>query len=197
MTRIIIVRSCLTDFDEEGRIKGTLDIPLNAEGNRQAAKAALELADQDISTVYFSPNQSAEQTAKVLAKSIGIKAKSLKNFQNLDQGLWQGKLVDDLKEKQRKVYRQWQGQPDTICPPEGEMVSDAQQRIKTVLDKLIKKHTNQVIALAAPEPLTSLLRCYLEQSEVGDLWQTICQCGSWLTIDVEPKQLATMAANQT
>lgn len=197
MTRIILIRSCLTDFDEEGRIKGTLDIPLNAEGSRQAAHAAAELADQDISVVCFSPNQSAEQTAEVLARSLGVKTKSLRNLQNLDHGLWQGKRVDELKEKQKKVYRQWQEQPDTICPPEGEMVGEARQRIKTVLDKLIKKHKNQVIALVAPEPLTSLVRCYLEQSDIGDLWETICECGSWLIVDVEPKQLATMAANQT
>jgi broad specificity phosphatase PhoE len=197
MTKIILIRSCLTDFDEEGRIKGTLDIPLNAEGNRQAANAALALADQDISIVCYSPNQSAQQTAEVLAKAWGVKAKSLKNMQNLNHGLWQGKRVDELREKQKKVYRQWQDQPDTICPPEGEMVSEALDRIKTVLDKLIKKHKNQVIALVAPEPLTSLVRCYLEQSDIGDLWENICECGSWLVVDVEPKQLATMAANQT
>ena len=35
-------------------------------------------------------------------------------------------LIDDVKRKQPKVYRQWQEQPEIICPPEGEMLSEAQ-----------------------------------------------------------------------
>lgn len=186
----------MTDFDEEGRIKGTLDIPLNHEGNEQASQAATALSEQEIAIVYCSPSQSSEQTANVLAQSLDVKVKPLKNLRNLNQGLWQGRLVEELKEKQKKVYRQWQEQPEMVCPPEGEMVSDAQQRIKASLDKIIKKYKNQTVALVVPEPLASLIRCYLEQTEIGDLWEAICECGTWQVIDVEPKQLATMAANQ-
>lgn len=193
--RIILLRSGATDFEEEGRIKGTLDIPLNAHGNKQAFKAAAALADQDVKTVYYSPCQSAQETAMVVADGLEIKAKPLKNLQNLDHGLWQGKLIEELKEKQKKVYRLAQEQPTSVCPPEGETVVDAQMRVKAVIDKLIKKHKNQVVVLVAPEPLTSLLHSYLRQTEWEDFWDQVCECGSWLTIDVEPTQLAEMAHN--
>lgn len=197
MTRIILLRTCSTDFDDEGRIKGTLDIPLNQVGSEQAAEAAAALLSEDVSIVYFSPCQAGEETANAVAVVLGVKSKPIKNLQNLDQGLWQGKLIDELKEKQKKVYKQLQEQPETVCPPEGELVSDAQLRIKPIIDKLIKKHKNQVVVLVAPEPLTSLLHAYLLQTELGDLWDPTCDCGGWLAIDVEPKQLASMAPNQT
>ena len=199
MTRIILLRSCSTDFDDEGRIKGTLDIPLNKKGNQEAVQAASDMAEQadDIAVVYYSPYQAAEQTAEVVAVKLGVKVRPLKTLQNLDHGLWQGMLIEELKEKQKKVYRQWQEQPETVCPPEGETVTVTLIRVKTALDKLIKKHKNTTIVLVAPEPLTSLIRSYLEQSELGDLWETINECGSWLVVDVEPKRLAAMAANQT
>ena len=196
MTRIILLRSGSTDFDLEGRIKGTLDIPLNDAGNEQATQAAKALAPESVTAVYFSPCQSAEETAKVVASGLGLKAKGLKNLQNLDQGLWQGKLVDELKEKQKKVYKQLQEQPETVCPPEGEMVSEAQLRVKSVIDRFIKKHRNQVVVLVTPEPLTSLLHSYLAQEELGDLLESVCDCGSWLSIEVEPQQLGSMVANQ-
>lgn len=197
MTRIILVRPGSTDFDEQGRIQGTLDVPLNHQGNDQAHQVLAELTAQGIQVVYCSLCQSAEQTANLIADGLGIKSRTLRNLQNLNQGLWQGKRIDELKEKQKKVYRQWQEQPETVCPPEGEMLSSAQQRVKTALDKLIKKHNNSIIALVAPEPLTSLVRIYLEQTQIGDLWECACECGSWRTIDIEPRQLAGMAANQT
>ena len=112
---------------------------------------------------------------------------------NLDHGLWQGMLIEELREKQRKVYRQWQEQPETVCPPEGETVTETLVRVKTSLDKVIKKHKNQTVAIVAPEPLTSLIESYLQQSEIGDLWETISECGSWLVFDVEPQKLAEMA----
>ena len=170
---------------------------MNAQGNEQASQAATALADQTVTVVYFSPCQGAEETANVVAQELDVKAKVLKNLYNLDHGLWQGKLIEEIKEKQKKVYRKWQEQPETVCPPEGEMVSEAQGRVKAALDKLVKKHRNQVVVLVAPEPLTSLMDSYLQQTDLGDLWDTVCSCGKWLTIDVEPKQLATMAANQT
>ena len=197
MTRIILLRSGATDFDQEGRIKGTLDVPLNQQGNDQALRAAEELADEDIEVVYCSPCQPAEQTAELVAEELGVKAKPLANLQNLDHGLWQGKRIDEIKEKQRKVYRQWQDQPETVCPPGGEMLGEAQARVKAALDKLIKKHKNRVVALVAPEPLISLVRNYLEQSQLGDLWECICECGSWSSVEVEPQQLAARPANQT
>ena len=146
------------------------------------------LAPENVTAVYFSPCQAAEETAKVVANGLGLKAKALKNLQNLDQGLWQGKLVDELKEKQKKVYKQLQEQPETVCPPEGEMVSEAQLRVKNVIDRFIKKHRNQVVVLVTPEPLTSLLHSYLAQEELGDLLESVCDCGSWLSIEVEPQQ---------
>lgn len=197
MTRIILIRPGSTDFDQQSRIQGTLDVPLNHQGKDQAHQAIAELTAQGIQIVYCSPCQSAEQTANLIADGLGIKAKAVRNLQNVNQGLWQGKLIDELKEKQKKVYRQWHEQPENVCPPEGEMLSSAQQRVKTALDKLIKKHNNSIVALVAPEPLTSLVHIYLEQTQIGDLWECTCECGRWKSIDVEPRQLAGMAANQT
>lgn len=196
MTRIVLIRSGSTDFDDEGRIKGTLDIPLNKKGNQQAVQAADELTSLDgdpIACIYFSPYQAAEQTAEVVAEKLDVKSRALRTLANLDHGLWQGMLIEELREKQRKVYRQWQEQPETVCPPEGETVTDTLLRTKSAFDKLIKKHKNQTVAVVAPEPLTTLIQCYLQQSEIGDLWETTCECGSWSVSEVEPKQLAAMA----
>ena len=59
MVRVILIRPGTTDYDEQGRIKGTLDIPLNEFGNYQIARTANELADLGIEMVYSSPCQAA------------------------------------------------------------------------------------------------------------------------------------------
>ena len=187
MVRIYIVRPGATEFDEQGRIKGTLDIPLSQYGSGQVSRTANELAEQGIEVVYAAPCQSAEETAGLLAEKLGARQKKLTKLKNLDHGLWQGKLIDDVKEKQPKVYRQWQEQPETVCPPEGEMLEEARSRVHASIDRLVKKHRKGCIALVLPEPLASLARCHLENGDLGDLWQAETECGTWVQLDIQPQ----------
>lgn len=185
MLRIVLVRPGSTDFDEQRRIKGTLDIPLNENGTNQAAQAADELETLNIEVIYTSPCQSAVQTAGRLNETLCVKTKRLDALRNLDHGLWHGKRIQEVKQTQPKVYRLWQDHPETICPPEGETLQSAQQRVRKVLKRLLKKHTQGVIALVVPEPLASIARSSLEQSELGDLWKSECDFGGWELIEVQ------------
>jgi broad specificity phosphatase PhoE len=186
MLRIYLIRPGSTDFDEQGRIKGTLDIPMNANGSSQACRIAAELEGEAIEVIYTSPAQSAMQTAETLALSLKVKCKVLDKLQNLDHGLWHGKLIEEVKQRQPKVYRLWQEQPEVVCPPEGETVASAQERIRTTMKRLLKKHKSGVIALVVPDPLASILRCCIQHSELRDLWKAECDCGRWELLDLPP-----------
>ena len=104
---------------------------------------------------------------------------------NLDHGLWQGMLIEDVKSKQPKIYKRWQESPENVCPPEGEMLSDARERIQAVLAKLAKKHKEGVIGLVVPEPLASLVCNVVRQDRLSDLWQAT-EGGRCETIFLEP-----------
>ena len=51
MPRILLVRPGSTDFDEQGRIKGTLDIPLSEAGSLQVTRIVQELRETNIDQV--------------------------------------------------------------------------------------------------------------------------------------------------
>lgn len=191
MVRIVLARPGSTELDEQERIKGTLDMPLSDHGNRQIVKTARELAAVDIQVVYTSPCQAAFETGRAIGEFLGVKVKQLDKLQNLNQGLWQGKRIDEVRRKQPKIYRRWQDNPETVCPPEGEMLEQARDRIQSTLTKLLKKHKNGVIALVVPEPLASLIKNFLDGAKLGDLWKVECDCGSWEFIDVESKAIVT------
>jgi broad specificity phosphatase PhoE len=182
--RIVLIRPGSTDFDEQGRIKGTLDIPMNARGATQATRAADELGGTPIELIYTSPGQSAIQTAETLAASLKVKYKVLDKLQNLDHGLWHGKLIEEVRRRQPKVYRRWQEQPESVCPPEGETLASAQTRIRNTMKRLLKKHKRGVIALVVPDPLASILRCCVERSELGNMWKAECDFGGWELLEL-------------
>lgn len=190
MLQIVLIRPGSTDYDHQGRIQGTLDIPLNDQGTREVEQIIHETRSLGIEAIYCGPCQSAFQTAAALADAIGVKLNKIDALHNMDHGLWQGMLIDDVKRKQPKVFRQWQEQPRTVCPPEGEMLSEAQARVEAALGKILKKYKHGMIALVMPEPLASVVRGGLSNSEIGDLWKGSSVCGKWEVISLEPRDLA-------
>ena len=185
MLRILLIHPGCTEYDQQGRVQGTLDIPLCEDGRQEVEALIGELSGRPILAIYSSPSQSALQTAETLAAAHDLKVKTLDKLVNLDHGLWQGMLVEDVKTKQPKVYRQWLEQPETVCPPQGETVLAAKQRVQAALAKLIKKHkTDELVAIVVPEPLASIVRHVLRHDELGDLWHSSEEAGKWELIEV-------------
>lgn len=185
MARFVLIRSGITEYDQQGRVQGTLNIPLCEDGRQDVERLADQLRGQPIEAIYASPSQSALQTAEVLGQVFDRKVKVIDKLANLDFGLWQGMLVADVKAKQPKVYRQWLEQPEIVCPPQGETLAAAKQRVTAALAKLVKKHKpEELFAVVAPEPLASIIRNVVRQDAWDDLWQ--CRNGkpNWQLIDV-------------
>jgi probable phosphoglycerate mutase len=191
MTQIVLIRPGTTDYDAQGRIQGTLHIPLNPDGRQQVLASVEWLRGKSLLALYSAPCQSARETAELLGEGLNIRPKTLDRLQNLDHGLWQGMLIDDVRRKQPKVYKQWQEHPETVCPPEGEMLSDVEERVAAALDKLLRKHRFGAIALVAPEPLASLIRERLAGGEVGDLWKACGCCGRLEVFNIQPQVRGT------
>jgi probable phosphoglycerate mutase len=191
MLRIVLIRPGSTDYDQQERIQGALDIPLSAEGVSEVGRLAEELRMQGLELIYAPRYEPARQTARLLADGLNVKLKRLDRMQNLNHGLWQGMQISEVRHKQSKVYRQWQEQPENVCPPEGEMLSQAEERVRACMTKLLRRHKEGVIALVLSEPLASLVRHFIKQDELGDLWKAIGSHGCWEALEVEPaKSLA-------
>jgi broad specificity phosphatase PhoE len=190
MLTVILIRPGSTDFDEQGRIQGTLDVPLNQHGGDEVARLVEELRSSGMGAVYHAPCASAQQTAEALAAALSLKPKRLDQMENLNHGLWEGMRVEEVKRKHPKVYRQFQDQPDSVCPPQGETLDTARARVQATLRKLLRKHRDGVIGIIVPEPLARLVRSQLNRSELGDLWTAGEEHGRWEAIEVEPALVA-------
>ena len=165
MLKLILIRTGETEYECQGRVQGTLDIPLSEDGRLQVEKVASELRNTPIDACYAGPCRATQQSAEILADELKLKPKTIDNLRNLDHGLWQGMLIDDVKVKQPKVYRQWLEHPETVCPPEGESLQVVRERLQKALTKIAKKQKQGTAAVVVAEPVTSLLRnCLLYTS---------------------------------
>ena len=198
MIEVLLIRPGSTTFDREGRIKGSLDIPLSAEGKAQADALSRSLAEVKLDCLYVAPCESALHSAERIGDRNFCKQKTLDCLRNLNHGLWQGKLVSEVRRLQPKVYRQFQEHPADVCPPEGETVQAAHNRIKAMIAKLKKRHSGGRIGLLVPQPMASIVRYALVGGSLGDLWKSELDFGTYETLILQPQPalagLSTMAA---
>tara|TARA_B110000495_G_scaffold126162_1_gene109773 strand:- start:859 stop:1455 length:597 start_codon:yes stop_codon:yes gene_type:complete len=181
--RILLIRAGATDLDDQDRIVGSLDMPLSSDGEREARAIARDLAGVGIVAIFSAAGLAAQQTARQLSRSGEVRVRVEENLVNLDYGLWHGKSRSEFKENQPKLYRQWQDNPDSICPPDGEPVEVVRERVKATLKKIRRKHKTGTIAIVAPDPLLSILRSELEGTEVRDLLDVRCEEDTWCDVD--------------
>ena len=185
MLRIILIHPGATSYTPEGRIQGNLDLPLSEQGQTEVAQLAEQLRNLGIQLLYAPESEPAWETAQRLGSLLGLKVKKLERMENLYYGLWQGMAVEEVRHKQPKVYRQWQEQPEIVCPPEGEMLAEADARAQAAIGRLIKKHREGVIGLVLPEPLASLVRRTLTGQPLGDLWKALGLHGDFEILEID------------
>lgn len=100
MTRIAFVRHGLTEWNRARRFQGRTDIPLAPEGFEQAADAAARLATLGPWTrIITSPLQRAEQTAEVIARTLGLTVAGRdEDLVERAYGEAEGRVIDEVRE---------------------------------------------------------------------------------------------------
>jgi probable phosphoglycerate mutase len=157
MSEIVLIRPGCTDFDQQNRIQGSLDLPLNLRGRAEVHDIVDQLQGLPLEMIYTSPSEPAHSTAEAIGGNLGIPVKESDDLRNLNQGLWEGLQIDEIRRKYPKVFKQWEESPETICPPEGEPIESAIERIRKALRKPLKRKFS--FAIVASEPLATLISC--------------------------------------
>jgi broad specificity phosphatase PhoE len=176
---IILVRAGATELDAQGRITGALDVPMCVEAEAHIERTAAQLSFFSIDVVYTADCDSARQTAKILSGKRKVKIKVSPVLSNLDCGLWHGKRIEEVKQTQPRLFRKWAEMTDGVCPPDGETLADARERVEQFLTRIRKKHASGTIVIVAPQPLLSVIRGCLDPGAAAEPWTTIPESGKW------------------
>ncbi len=183
VSTVLLVRPGATDFDDQGRIKGSLDIPMSDHGRQQVTSLTEQLAEVRVKTIYTSPCESARETAQQLAQGRDVRIKVIDAFRNIDHGLWHGKLIDEVRRNHPRVYRQGQESPTDVCPPGGESIRDAKARVIKAVRKVVRKSGDEVIAIVIPDPMAWVVQSLLSGKELSGLWNAETDSGRWELIE--------------
>lgn len=186
MTQVVLIRPGATVYDEQNRVQGCLDLPLSDRGRAEVASLAERLADVDLAALYCGPSQSALRTAEAVGRALGLRPRRIDELRNLDQGLWQGLQVEEIRRRHMKVFRQWLDDPFAVQPPQGEDCQEAIERVKAAIKPLVKRHRDEAIGLVVCEPIAQLIAAMLRKEPQIQLDDHV-PTGGYESIEVGPE----------
>jgi broad specificity phosphatase PhoE len=123
------------------------DLPLSAEGLRQAQETGRFLADVHLAAVYSSPLLRARQTAEAIARSHALPVQTLPDFIEVDVGQWEDWSWEDICTRWPEEHRRFMDDPASHPYLGGETMGQVYQRVAPAWDVLLRQHTGQTVVV--------------------------------------------------
>ncbi len=117
-TRVVIVRHGQSSYNAQRRIQGRTDVSsLTEKGYEDARKVGTALSRLSFAAVYTSPLQRAKKTAEAILDCFATATPMTATDQllEIDLPVWQGLLVQEVRDKFPEDYRYWHEHPDELC----------------------------------------------------------------------------------
>ena len=168
----LLVRAGPTEWDRQGRIAGSVDLPLP-----EASAAAIRLASGPYAATVAAVLCGPEQASVAAAKAFGgrMRVRPSEDLKEAGAGLWEGMLETEVEQRYRSCYREWRTDPGSVCIPEGEPLIAAQARLVRAVVGLGGKFASdaQHVAVVVRPLAWGLLRCWAESRALTDLWKLL------------------------
>ena len=146
--RILLARHGETDAKRRRMLLGRHELPLNAEGRRQAAALAAEVSGHGLVRLYASPAGRAVETAAIVAARTGLRPILDDRLAETAKGRWEGRPRAAVKAAEPELYRELRSAPEGFRFPEGESLREHQRRARAALAEI------------AGGPLPALVVCH-------------------------------------
>lgn len=157
-TVVILVRHGKTPTTGKvlpGRAKG---LHLSDEGQAQAEAVAQRIAALSAASkkapvaVYASPLERTTETARPIAKALGLRVRAEKGLLECEFGEWTGQELSVLSKKPE--WSQVQHSPSGFRFPGGESFLEMQARITSAIAKLVAAHPGEtIVAVSHADPI--------------------------------------------
>jgi broad specificity phosphatase PhoE len=158
-TTTVLLRHGDTQLSPEHRFSGLRDVPLSADGTRQARAAACRLASGDpIHAVVSSPLQRAVATAASAARELALTAVIDGDLRETDFGDWDGLTLEEIQRRWPAAAAGWRRDPEQ-APPGGESFAATAHRVNRACDRLLRDHGGQTVLVVSHVTPIKILLC--------------------------------------
>jgi len=147
VTKLFLIRHGQSAGNAEGRFGGHSATPLSDLGCEQARLAAAALAKENINAIYSSDLLRAVQTAKPLARMLGIEIVTSTALRERNVGVLEGLTFDESKAAHPDDYYALVNRNIHHVITDGESYRHLLNRITAELRDILRQHRGERIAI--------------------------------------------------
>lgn len=144
-----IVRHGETNWNILGKTQGHGNSSLTQKGKEQALTLANSMKKYPIDYIYTSDLGRAIETADIIANELNLETKQTSSLREMGFGVWEGLLIDEIKETYSDMYSTWRNSPHLVDIPGGETLSIIRDRVNEFITELNEKYDNKHIVLVS------------------------------------------------
>jgi broad specificity phosphatase PhoE len=148
MTRVLLIHAGPTPWDAENRVTGAQSLPLTPDAVASIAGLVDALRAAPPTAIYLhKANEACLQAGHLLATHFDLRLRDDADLGEMRLGLWEGLTRDELRRRFPTVLPQWQEDPLSVRPPEGESLGEAIDRVRPALDKILRRNREGIVCL--------------------------------------------------
>jgi alpha-ribazole phosphatase len=185
MNRLCLVRHGQTDWNLEGRYHGQSDVPLNENGRAQAHVIAQQLQGESFAAIYSSDLRRARETAEIIAAAIHLPIRLEPRLREIDQGEWEGQLVDIIKARYAGLWQERIVDPTNVRPPGGETVGEVAKRVYDVLNDITRLYPIGQVLITSHGLALATVICKVRNIPIGQAYTMIPDNAEPIWVDWE------------
>jgi broad specificity phosphatase PhoE len=167
-TTFYLVRHGETDWNATERCQGALDIPMNANGVRQAERAAEALRHVVFDAAYTSTLSRAQHTAAILLAGSTLVASPVAAFAELSYGACHGLRPDEWSDE---TGARWRADPWSVEFPEGESLVKLSARVLPEFVRIARAHQGQNVLLASHGHVNRIILLHVLDADPNSFWE--------------------------
>lgn len=171
--KIIIVRHAEAEGNIKKIFQGWLDCAITDKGHIQAKLVAKALEKEKIDLLFSSSSLRTVQTANYIARVKNLFINEDKNLREINGGDWEGKMWSELPSLWPEAVYTWNNCLHKHQMPNGESVTEFQNRIVTAFNKISKRHQDKNICIVTHGLAIKVLLCHIYEYEVERMEQII------------------------
>jgi 2,3-bisphosphoglycerate-dependent phosphoglycerate mutase len=158
MTSLIVCRHGATDWNLLGRYQGQSDVPLNADGIRQADLLAAELRNEPIEAIYASTLERAWKTAEAVAGYHGLAVQRDPRLKEVDEGDWEGLTLSEIVAAYPEQHALWVEGTLTSRPTNGESIAEMRDRLSGVISDITVAWRHSLVVIVTHKVALNVIR---------------------------------------
>ncbi len=197
MSRLLLVRHGITEFNSTRRFAGYSDVEMGADGCRQVERLRDRLAGEKIDAVYSSDLKRASVTAEVISSGRKVDIVTCPELREVNYGSCEGLTFEEISRLYPEVAELITNFSLRLKFPGGESFEEFIERATKFLDRLNKHAPSETILVVSHSGPLRVLVCHLLGIDQSHWRQMRCDNASVSILETYPRGAIINLLNDT